>query len=96
MDDEDDNFFEQFSDGNASDILLDFDEENSDVEEIEFEDDYILDIDNLAYTFYEEKHVIFVNAMELVRDVLIHVINVKKHCAKFMSQKTFAQLVDHL
>ena len=54
MDDEDDNFFEQFSDGNASDILLDFDEENSDVEEIEFEDDDILDIDNLAYTFYEE------------------------------------------
>ena len=54
MDDEDDNFFEQFFDGNASDILLDFDEENSDVEEIEFEDDDILDIDNLAYTFYEE------------------------------------------
>ena len=35
-----------------------------------------------------KKHVIYVNAIELVRDSSIHVINVKKHRAKFTSRKT--------
>ena len=53
MEDEDDYFFD-ISDGNESDILIDFDEENSDVDGVEFDNENILDIDNLAYTFYEE------------------------------------------
>ena len=46
MEDEDDYFFD-ISDGNESDILIDFDE-------VEFDNKNIFDIDNLAYTFYKE------------------------------------------
>ena len=46
MEDEDDYFFD-ISDGNESDILIDFDE-------VEFDNENIFDIDNLANTFYEE------------------------------------------
>ena len=53
MEDEDDYFFD-ISDGNESDILIDFDEDNSDVDEVEFDDENILDIDHLAYTLHEE------------------------------------------
>ena len=90
MDDEDDYFFEQFSYLPQTSIhqLL-----------FHFRNVYVgkkTSLKRQKKVKKFEKHVIFVNVMELVRDVLIHVINVKKHCAKFMSQKTFAQLVDHL
>ena len=46
MEDEDDYVFD-ISDGNESDILIDFDE-------VGFDNENIFDIDNLAYTFYEK------------------------------------------
>jgi hypothetical protein len=42
MEEEDDHFFD-ISDGNESDILIDFDEENSDEDKVAFDDSYLLE-----------------------------------------------------